>query len=207
MDLYSWGKLKAKRAGMVLLRHSLVVMLIGLCGSCLGGLRHDPEVEAIATAPRGALELPVREDRTYWLLRAEPGWHAAHEVRYGGDPGDPAVFAIRAVQFQDERAAMRAFARLTPAYLLLIYRDRMRREPAPVPYPEPLAGQQAEVYAYAVRLPGAENTDDPLIGQITVIREGAVVIVIESIGVDPDRFVPAVADAVRAAARAGTPEP
>jgi hypothetical protein len=188
-----------------------VVLLLGLVtmagASCLGGLRHAPEVEAVADAPRAALDLPVREDRTYWLLRAEPGWYASHEVRYGGDAGDAAVFAIRAVQFEDESAAIRGFMRLSPAYVLLIYRDRMRREPVPSPYPEPLPGEQVEVYAYAVRLPGAENTEDPLMGQLTAIREGAVVIVIESIGVDPDRFVPAVTAAVRAALQAGTPDP
>jgi hypothetical protein len=63
------------------------------------------------------------------------------------------------------------------------------------------------VYDYVVRLPGAEATEDPLMGQLTVIREGAVVIVIESIGVEPDRFVPAVTAAVGAASQAALPEP
>ena len=174
--------------------------------SCLGGLRRDPAVQAVSTAPRGALALPVREDRAYWLLRGEPGWAAAHETRFGGDPGDGARCVVRAVRFRDEEAAIQAYARLTPAYLLKTYRDRMAREPSPRAYPVLLEGDQVAVAEFVVRFAGSENAEDPLLGQVTAIREGSIVILIESIGVEQERFVPAVSDAVRAAGQVASLE-
>jgi hypothetical protein len=184
-----------------------ILALALVAAGCLGGLRYDREAEAIASAPHGPLRLPVRENRAYWLLRGEAGWQAAHEIRYGGDPGDEALFLVRAVRFRDEQAAIRAFARLGYDYLFRIYRDRMVRAPSPMVYPEPLPGDESLVGAFMVRFPGNEWAEEPLYGQITAIRSGAVVILVESIGVEPARFVPAVDTIIHTAKRVSVPDP
>jgi hypothetical protein len=170
-------------------------------GACLGGLPHDPAAEAITLSPRAALDLPLHQNRAYWLLRAAPGWRGAHEVRYGGDPGEPAVFVVRAARFDGVDATTRAFARLTPAYLFLAYRDRMRAEPEPFVYPAPLPGDQLAVTAYELRLPGDEDPENVIYGQMTAIRSGTTILLIESVGVQEEKFVPAVAALVRTAER------
>jgi hypothetical protein len=176
-----------------------VLALLG--GGCLGSLRRDPAAEAVTMAPRDVLRLPVHESRPYWLLRAEPGWDSAHEVRFGGDPGDPAVFIVRVVRFHDEGAAIRAFARLTPGYIYLAFRDRMTDPPHPFDYPLPLPGDEVMVTEYSVRLPGDIAREATLIGQMTAIRSGAVVLLIESIGVVPEQFSAAVLELTSAVGR------
>lgn len=173
-----------------------------LAGGCLGVLTRDRAAEAIALAPREPLDLPVRDSRPYWLLRTQAGWAGAHEIRFGGNPSDPAVAAVRAVRFDDESAAAGAFAHLTPAYLYLVFRDRMTGEPHPFEYPQPLAGDTVAVWLYGVRLP-AEQHDTELLGQLTAVRAGRVVLLIDSIGVAPDRLVPAVSRLVQTAGRIG----
>ncbi len=177
----------------------LVLAALAACG-CLGVLERDRGAEAIAFAPREPLDLPARESRPYWLLRTEAGWAGAHEVRFGGNLSDPAVAVVRAVRFRDEDAAARAFARLTPAYLYLVFRDRMTWEPRLFDYPEPLPGDAVTVWEYGVRLP-SEQHDAELIGQMTAVRAGRVVLLVESIGVTPDHLVPAVEQLVQAAGR------
>ena len=150
-------------------------------------------------APRDVIDLPLHESRPYWLLRSQPGWLSAHEVRYGGDPEDPAVATIRAVRFRDDESAGRAFAHLTPSYLHLLLRDRMTHAPRPFEYPVPLPGDEVAVYEYGVRLPAEIAREVQLSGQMTAVRAGRVVLLIESIGVPPEQLVPTVESLVNAA--------
>lgn len=175
-----------------------------LCGGCLGTLRHDPTAEAITLAPRDALDLPLRDSRTYWLLRSQPGWVSAHETKFGGEEDDPGVATIRAVIFRDVAAAAHGFARLTPDYLFLLLRDRMTWRPRPSAYPVLLPGDEVAVTEYGVRLPPELAPHVTLTGQITAVRAGRVVLLIESIGVDPEQLVPAVAELTRAAYGVGS---
>ncbi len=169
-----------------------------IAGGCLGTLPNDERASATARAAAHSLNLPLREERPHWLLRRQPGWQAAHLVRFGGGDTDPAVATIRTARFSDAAAAAAAFARLTPAYLHQRFRQRMLGEPWPVAYPEPLAGDAVAVLAYRVQLPPFAG-DRELIGQLTVVRAGATVLLIESIGVPPEQVV-AVLEAVTTAA-------
>ena len=180
-----------------------------LWGGCLGTLRHDPAAEAITLAPHEVLDLPLHERRTYWLLRSQPGWVSAHEVKFGGEEGDPGVATIRAAIFRDADAAGRAFARLTPEYLYLLLRDRMSWAPRPFAYPVPLPGDEVAVTEYGVRLPPELTPHVTLVGQMTAVRAGRVVILVESIGVPPEQLVPAIEALTEAAYRltaAGSPQ-
>lgn len=170
----------------------LICALVLLAGGCLGTLPDDERAAATAHAPARILDLPVREERPHWLLRRQPGWQAAHMVRFGGGDTDPAVATIRTARFSDAGAAAAAFARLTPAYLHQRFRQRMLGEPWPVAYPAPLDGDAVAVMAYRAQLPPFAG-DRELIGQLTVVRAGATVLLIESIGVPPERLVLTVA--------------
>lgn len=166
-------------------------------GGCLGSLHRDPAAEAIALAVRAPLRLPVRESRTYWLLRAQDGWEGAHEVRYGGNPGDTAMAVVRAVRFRTDAAAARGFARLTPAYLRLAFRDRLTWGPRPVPYPPPLPGDRTAVTEYGVRLPPEDHRR--LTGQMITVLAGTVVLLIDSIDLPPAQLLLAITQLTRAA--------
>ena len=169
--------------------------------ACLGTLRADPTAEAIARVPQPEIGLVEREHRRHWLLRGESGWCGSYEVRYGGDPEDPAVATIRTVVLRTPESAMRAHGRLTPTYLYRALSGRMTGLPQPFDYPERLDGDEVAVYQYDVRLPFLLSPDLRLVGQLTVIRAGRVVFLIESIGVSPEQLVPAVRELVRAANR------
>ncbi len=183
---------------------SLLLPLFALLAmGCLRSLRHDATAEAILLAPREVLGLPVRDNRPYWLLRTSPGWQSAHEIRFGGDPADPAVATVRVARFRDADTAHAAYARLTPAYLYAAYRDRMTDEPVPFEYPEPLPGDEAATYLYSVKLPPPIASDATLMGQLTALRAGSAVFLVESIGVHPEQLVPALAELVRRAREVG----
>ncbi len=178
-------------------RHLFPALLSLLAVGCLGSLRHDATAEAILLAPREVLGLPVRDNRPYWLLRTSPGWRSAHEIRFGGDPSDPAVATVRVARFRDAEAAHTAYARLTPAYLYAAYRDRMTDEPVPFEYPQPLPGDEAATYLYGVKLPATAPEGATLLGQLTALRADSAVLLVESIGVHPEQLVPALAELVR----------
>ena len=188
-----------------MVRRALTVVLFAVAaavyGGCLGTLRADPAAEAVASTPGPELALPEHESQRHWLLRGEPGWCGGHEVRFGGNPEDPAVAAVRAVTFRDPSAAAHAFDRLTPTYLYSVLRGRMTSLPRPFEYPEQLDGEEVAVLEYNVRLPVITPTDVTILGQLTVIRAARVVVLIESIGVPPQQLVPAVREVTRAANR------
>jgi hypothetical protein len=176
----------------------LAMLLVG----CLGTLNSDPRAEEIAVVPEAELTLPLHDSHRHWLLRGESGWCGAHEVRFGGNPDDAGIAGVRVAVLRDEEAAIRAYARLTsPAYLYSILRDRMINLPRPVEYPEHLDGDEVAVTEYDVRLPLVLSPEITLIGQITTVRAGRAVFLIESIGVHPPQLVPAVRELVRAAYR------
>jgi hypothetical protein len=180
---------------------SVLLLLSGLCSGCLGTLATDPRAESVALVPQSELDLPMRDSRRHWLLRGEPDWCGGHEVRYGGDPDDPAVAAVRVVMLRDMDAAAHAFKRLTPNYLYSTLRGRIVDVPRPFDYPEPLAGDAVSVTEYEVRLPLVNAPDFILYGQLTAVLAGRAVILVESIGVHPEHLVPAIRELVRAAHR------
>ena len=179
----------------------LMAALLAQSVACLGTLRSDKAAEAIAAVPEPELGLPVRHSYRHWLLRGESGWCGGQEVRYGGDPEDPAVATLRVVTFRDGDAAARAFDRLTPGYLYGVLRGRMTGVPRPFEYPERLDADEVAVLEYDVRLPLIISPDVTVLGQLTSLRAGRVVVLIESIGVPPEQLVPAVREITRAANR------
>jgi non-ribosomal peptide synthetase component F len=178
-------------------------LAVVVLGGCAGTTRPDPAVEAAALAPRYVLSLPVRARHPIWLLQDTPGWQSGYEVRYGGDADDPAVGTVRALLFRDDGAAARAFDRLTPEYLTRVLNGRLARAPQPITYPEPLPGDEVVVLEYGVWLP-PEWGEAELTAQITAVRASRLVFLIESIGIPPEDFVPAVAE-MNAAALAINP--
>ncbi|MGD9891555.1 MAG: hypothetical protein AB7R89_19940 [Dehalococcoidia bacterium] len=181
----------------------LVLMLIAAAMSvaCLGTLPADPRAEGVALAPQSEFGLPARDSRRHWLLRGESNWCGGHEVRYGGEPDDGGIASVRVVLFQDIDAAVAAFNRLTPGYLYNMLRGRILAEPQPITYGQELAGDAVSVHQYEVRLPLVDAPDATLLGLLTAVRSGRAVILVESIGVQPDHLVPAVRELVRAANR------
>ena len=157
-------------------------------GGCLGTLPHDAAAEQIVRAPAAVLALPLHESDRHWLLRGADGWCGAHEVRLGGDPADPAVATIRAVRFEDSADAQRAFARLTPAYLFRVLRDRMVWAPRPRAFPVAARGDEMQVMDYGVRLPPDIPPEFTLAGQLVALRVGSVVLLVETIGVWPEQL-------------------
>jgi hypothetical protein len=178
-----------------------MLLVVVLATACLGTLEVDPRAESIALVPQAELDLPLHESRRHWLLRGEPGWCGGHEVRYGGDPADPAVASVRVVVLRDVEAAEHAFNRLTPTYLHNTLRGKILDVPQPFDYPEPLPGDAVSVTEYKVRLPLVDAPDAMLSGQLTAVLAGRVVFLIESIGVHPEHLVPAIRELVRAANR------
>ena len=181
---------------------AVLALVVGLlCTGCLGVLERDWGAERVALAPRETLGLPLKESRPYWLLRSQPGWIGSHEVEVGGGPDDPRVAAIRAARFRDVEAATRAYDHLTPDYIYLILRKRMASVTYPLDYPVPLPGDEVAVMAFDVRLPPDAGPEVRIVGQMTAIRAGAVVLLVESIGVTPQWLVPALTDLTAAAYR------
>ena len=183
-----------------------VVLTGALGGGCLGRSQPDAVTEQIVLASGDLLALPRYESRAYWLLRSQPGWVGSHEVELGGGAADPAFASIRAARFRDVASATRAYAQLTPDYIYLLLRKRMASILYPFAYPQPLLGDEVAVMGYDVRLPPEAGNDARLVGQMTTIRAGAVVLLIESIGIPPEQFVPAITQLTSAAYRvsAGT---
>lgn len=173
-------------------------LALALVGAVCAPPRDMPTARAIAESPAQALGLPVRQSGVHWLLREADGWQESYSIVYGGALADPAFAAVRVSWFRSADAAQRAFARLTPAYLYHLWYDRMTELPRYMQYPFPLPGDAAVVLAYGVRLP-PELGPGPLEGQMTVVRAARAVILVDSIGVPPERLVPAITAMARAA--------
>jgi len=179
-----------------------VAALLLLCAtSCLGTLTESQDAQLVAETPGDELDLPLHDSGKHWLLRGESGWCGAHEALFGGDPHDAAVATVRAAVMRDVDAAARGFERLTGTYIYSLLRSRMNDVPEPVEYPDPLDGDDITVLRYPVRLPPVYAPEFVLMGQMTAVRAGRVVLMIESIGVRPEHLVPAVRELVRAAYR------
>jgi len=195
------ASVSGRRPGAARSSLGVLVVLSAIVAACLGALPHDRATRQIVESPGQALELPMYEQRRHWLLRDLPRWCGAAEAHWGGGPGDPAVLTARAVRFRDETAAARALDKLTPEYLAVAFRDRIADGPRPVDYAARLPGDEAKVNEYRVQLP-PENAELVLFGQYTAVRSGKVVMLTESIGVPPERLVPAFEAMVQAAAGA-----
>jgi hypothetical protein len=181
----------------------LVLVLSMLWTGCLGTLEHDQDTQHIVEAPRTALSLPVHSSRPHWLLRSQTGWVGSHEVELGGTAEDPGYAAIRAARFRDVETATQAYMQLTPDYIYRLYRKRMNSVVYPFVYPLPLPGDATSVMAYEVRLPPEVGPDVRVVGQMTTIRAGMTVILIESIGIPPEQLVPAITELISTARRIG----
>jgi hypothetical protein len=175
-----------------------------LVGSVCAPARDAPIARAIAESPTSALGLPVRQSGTHWLLREAGGWQESYSIVYGGAPADPAFAAVRVGWFRSADAAQRAFTRLTPTYLYRLWYDRMTDPPREAVYPLPLPGDSVVVLVYGVRLP-PEAGPARLEGQITLVRAARAVIMLDSIGVPPERLVPAITAMTRTARALGAP--
>jgi hypothetical protein len=160
--------------------------------SCLGRLDHDQVAQQIAEAAGTELDLSLQRSHPYWLLRSQPGWVGSHELELGGGPTDTGYAAIRTARFHDANAAVRAYARLTPDYIYLLYRKHMNTVVYPFDYPIPLPGDMADVVLYEVRPPSGVVPDVEINGQIITILVGKTVLLIESINVPPEQLVPAI---------------
>lgn len=174
---------------------TLALVLVGV--SCAPP-RDAPAARAITESPAQALGLPVRQSGVHWLLREADGWQESYSIVYGGAPPDPAFAAVRVGWFRSVDAAQRAFTRLTPAYVHRLWYDRMTGPPQVATYPLPLPGDAVLVLTYGVRLP-AEAESTRLEGQLTLVRAARAVIVVDSIGVPPERLVPAITAMARTA--------
>jgi hypothetical protein len=180
---------------------AVFALLPSILSGCLATLGFDPVAQHLVFIPKPEFGLPQYEDRPHWLLHGQAGWCGAHEVRYGGDPGDPGVATVRAARFRDEESAAAGFSRLTPEYLSALLRDRVTGPPWPFEYGDPLPGDEVAVYEYGVRLPPVYSPDHFLPGQFSVVRAGSVIYLIETIGIPPERMSPAVLELVRGASR------
>jgi hypothetical protein len=178
------------------------VVLAALLCSCFSGLPQDSVTTGIVTAPGTALDLPLHESRTHWLMRDLPRWCGAAEARWGGAPEDGAALTARAARFRDEVAAARALDRITPEYLSVAFQDQIVEGPYPIDFPEPLPGDEAKVNEYGVRLPLEIAAESQITGQLTIVRAGKAVILADSVGVSSEDLLPAFEAMVNAAGRA-----
>lgn len=167
-------------------------------GGCLGVLTEDRVAARIAMAAAPALPMPSRDSRPHWLLRQAPGWQGAHRTSYGGAAGE-ALTVVRVARFRDIGTAQTAFVHLTADAAYRLWGQRMAAAPAVVRYPFAIPGDAVQTMEYRPRL-APDAPDQGFIVQLIVLRTGATVIVLESIGVPRDQL-PSVAAALVAAAR------
>jgi hypothetical protein len=169
-----------------------------LVGSCTGTLAADEHAAAIARAPHRVLDMPLRDERKYWLLRQQPDWLGSTIVRFGGDPTDETVALVSVSRFSNRAAATTAFARMTPRYIFRIAQERMTEPPQPVGTFRRASGVSVQIYSYRARyLPDPEiNT----FGRLTVVQLDSAIVLIDSVGITDDRLLAAV-DAMLAEVR------
>ena len=177
-----------------------LILAAALAAGCGSVPTSDPTARLMARTAGTPLDLPVRESYNIWLLSSERGWQSAHLIRFGGEPGDGAAATVRAIVFQWEDDAARTFGRITPAWLYRTFRSSMLDVPQPLEYPAVLAGDEQLVTLYGVRLP-PEFEDQALSGQMTAVRSGRAIFLVDSVGVTPERLSPAVEALTLAAAR------
>ena len=185
-----------------MLRNLLLILVAVLMVGCGTTPRRTAPVAAIAQAPAAVLALPLREERPGWLLREEAGWCAAHWASFGGGSGDAATLAVHVARFRDAGTAVTGAARLTPAYLTTLVRERMARPPHPVSPVVTFAEGTALLYEYGGQAPPSAmgTAAGALPVALAVLRSGPVVALLESIGLTPSQGE-AVREALRDAAR------
>ncbi|MBI2760291.1 MAG: hypothetical protein HYX51_02555 [Chloroflexi bacterium] len=181
------------RARAIPRRHALTLAAASallLVAGCTGALTDDEYAAAIARAPQRALDMPLRDERKYWLLRQQPGWLGSTMVRFGGGPTDETVALVSVSRFRDRAAATAAFAKMYPRYLYRIAQERMTDPPQPVGTFRRPSGLTVQIYSYRARyLPDPEiNT----FGRLTVVQLDSAIVLIDSVGVTDDRLLVAV---------------
>lgn len=179
----------------VLVGALIATMITSGCGRLS---RDDHTPAEIASAAAGTLDLPLRAQRGYWFLEGEAGWQGAYRMEYGGAEGDPAYAGVQVAHFSTAAKAARAFGRLMPGYLWRRWGSRMSEPPRAAAYPIELPGDRQAVFSYGLRLP-PEYGGLQLDGQLTALLAGRAVLLIDSIGVTPERFLPAAEALVEAA--------
>jgi hypothetical protein len=149
-----------------------------------------------------ALALPRSEAQPDGLLRDAAGWCGGQQVSFGGRAEDGATVLLRLAHFRDAEAATRAVAGITPTALGELVETRMVTPPEPADPPLLLPAEVVLALAYGGRVPMAMRTEaDPPVLPVALllVQAESVVVLVESIGLLPERQQALVVELVRAA--------
>ncbi len=181
-------------------RLSLLIAGMLFTNGCLGTLVEDRSADLIAGAAQSVLDMPIRASRPYWLLRQQPNWISTQQIDFGGAALDRGRTSVYVVRFRTTPAAVAAFQRLTPDYFYRLWAERMREAPRPMTDPPLPPVEQALSLEYRPPLPRNESdTADDAVAQLIALRSGAIVLVIDSIGVDRQHLASAATELIKAA--------
>jgi hypothetical protein len=151
-----------------------------------------------------ALALPRSEAQPDSLLRDAAGWCGGQQVSFGGRAEDGATVLLRLARFRDAEAATRAVAGISPTALGELVEARMVTPPEPADPPLLLPAEVVLALAYGGRVPMAMRTEaDPPVLPVALllVQAESVVVLVESIGLPPERQQALVVELVRAARR------
>lgn len=168
----------------------------------LGGPRSEPSAFDLIQPSAAALALPRSEPQPDDLLRDAAGWCDGQQVSFGGRAEDGATVLVRLAHFRDADEAARAVAGITPTALGELVGARMVTPPEPADLPLLLPAEVVLALAYGGRVPMAMRTEaDPLVLPVTLllVQAESVVVLVESIGLPPERQQALVVELVRAA--------
>jgi hypothetical protein len=149
-----------------------------------------------------ALALPRSEAQPDSLLRDAAGWCGGQQVSFGGRAEDGATVLLRLARFRDAEAATRAVAGISPTALGELVEARMVTPPEPADPPLLLPAEVVLALAYGGRVPMAMRTEaDPPVLPVALllVQAESVVVLVESIGLPPERQQALVVEMVRAA--------
>jgi hypothetical protein len=149
-----------------------------------------------------ALALPRSEAQPDSLLRDAAGWCGGQQVSFGGRAEDGATVLLRLARFRDAEAATRAVAGISPTALGELVEARMVTPPEPADPPLLLPAEVVLALAYGGRVPMAMRTEaDPPVLPVALllVQAESVVVLVESIGLLPERQQALVVELVRAA--------
>jgi hypothetical protein len=168
----------------------------------LSGPRSEPSAADLIQPSAAALALPRSEPQPDGLLQDAAGWCGGQQVSFGGRAEDGATVLLRLARFRDAEAATRAATGVTPTALGELIEDRMVTPPEPVGPPLPLPSEVRLALAYGGRVPVAMRTGaDPQVLPVALllVQAESAVVLVESIGLPPERQQALVVELVRAA--------
>jgi hypothetical protein len=168
----------------------------------LGAPRSEPSAADLIHPSAVALALPRSEAQPDGLLRDAAGWCGGQQVSFGGRAEDGATVLLRLAHFRDAEAATRAVAGITPTALGELVETRMVTPPEPADPPLLLPAEVVLALAYGGRVPMAMRTEaDPPVLPVALllVQAESVVVLVESIGLLPERQQALVVELVRAA--------